>query len=487
MCRPVMILNPTGDIDHALIFLYYFVMEINQQYLTVNEFANLVSLTPQYIRRLAKTKTIPASLFGNSWAIPNTVLEDRDVMFKLVKDVPDQIRKAETVPDIVALSFFSGAMGLDIGLQKAGIPLVLASEIDPSARKTILYNEPFIGLIGDIHNFDGSMIRTYANIPESREIDLIVGGPPYQAFSTAGRRKGFHDDRGNVFLTFIDRILELRPRLAIIENVRGLLSASYSESETTPKHKGGALNHIMTLLESGGYSVSFTLYNAANFGSPQKRERLVMFCSRERVSIPYLQPTHSEHGDFGLPPWRTIREVFDGLENSEHEHLHFPEKRLVYYRQLTEGQNWKNLPVELRQEAMGNSYFAQGGKTGFFRRLAWDEPSPTLVTDPTMPATDLCHPEHDRPLSIQEYMRIQEFPDEWVITGSLKDKYKQIGNAVPVSLGQAIGHHALKILHGLPIENPPEDFPFSRYANTDDRSFRRLYREASESRQLELF
>lgn len=467
--------------------MYYFVMEINKQYLTVEELANIVSLTPQYIRRLAKTKVIPASLFGNSWAIPNTILENRDLMFKLVKDVPNQIRKENTIPDIVALSFFSGAMGLDIGLKKAGIPILLTSEIEPAARKTILFNDSSVGLIGDINDFDSSLIKEYANIPENESIDLIVGGPPCQAFSTAGRRQGFHDDRGNVFLTFIERILDLQPRLAIIENVRGLLSAPYSESSTDSKQKGGALNHIITVLESGGYSVSFTLYNAANFGSPQKRERLVMFCSKERKTIPYLSPTHSEKGDFGLPKWRTVREVFKGLENREHEHLHFPEKRLVYYRKLSEGQNWKNLPSELQQEAMGKSYFAQGGKTGFFRRLAWDDPSPTLVTDPTMPATDLCHPEYDRPLSVQEYMRIQEFPDDWMIAGSLKDKYKQIGNAVPISLGYAIGKHALKILQGEHITDPPDNFPFSRYVNTDDRSFKKIYSETINPQQLELF
>lgn len=95
---------------------------------------------------------------------------------------------------------------------------------------------------------------------------------------------------------------------------------------------------------------------------------------------------------------------------------------------------------------MGEKLKLGGGKTGFFRRLAWNQPSPTLVTDPTMPATDLCHPSKDRPLSIQEYARIQEFPDDWKFFGELSDIYKQIGNAVPISLGKAIGKQVVKLL-----------------------------------------
>lgn len=103
---------------------------------------------------------------------------------------------------------------------------------------------------------------------------------------------------------------------------------------------------------------------------------------------------------------------------------------------LKPGENWRNLPKELQPEAMGNSYHLGGGKTGFYRRLDWDSPSPTVVTHPAMPATELAHPTENRPLSIQEYKRIQEFPDDWVIEGSLLDKYKQIGNGGSRRAGQ---------------------------------------------------
>ena len=134
---------------------------------------------------------------------------------------------------------------------------------------------------------------------------------------------------------------------------------------------------------------------------------------------------------------------------------------------LKPGQYWKNLPPELQKEALGKSYYAGGGKTGFLRRLAWDKPSPTLVTHPAMPATDLAHPTENRPLSIEEYKRIQEFPDFWQIEGSLIEQYRQLGNAVPISLGTAIGQLLMDSMNNREIKSY-KNFKYSRYKNTDE-------------------
>jgi DNA (cytosine-5)-methyltransferase 1 len=385
----------------------------------------------------------------------------------------------------VALSFFTGAMGLDLGLERAGISTVLASEIDEPTRKTIAANRPRIELIGDLRNYTPQEVRKLAKLPAKREIDLIVGGPPCQAFSTAGKRQAFEDERGNVFLKFIDLILDLRPRYAVIENVRGLLSAPLAHRPhshrghtfpplTSSEERGGALSFILEMLRAGGYEVSFNLYNAANFGAPQIRERVVILCSRDGQRLPYLSPTHSREKNFRLKPWRTFRQVTATLPKAPCDHVNFPERRLRFYRMLREGQNWRDLPRELQQEALGNSFFAGGGKTGFLRRLAWDKPSPTLVTHPAMPATDLAHPEEDRPLSVQEYKRLQEFPDSWKVVGSLTDQYRQLGNAVPTSLGFAIGKLLLAYDAGRKIKNIPK-FPYSRYRDTDETSWQAEY------------
>lgn len=374
-----------------------------------------------------------------------------------------------------ALSFFSGALGLDIGLERAGFHVLSAAELDKAARETIAANRPGLPVLGDVFDYDAAAVR---KVVGDVDIDVIVGGPPCQAFSTAGKRQGFSDNRGNVFLHFIGLILDLQPRFAVIENVRGLLSAPMMHRPhamrgpgfpplAEDESPGGALQFILAMLKGSGYGVSFNLYNAANFGAPQVRERVVLLCSRDGERLPFLEPTHAQDGAFGLKPWRTLREAVGDLGGSEHTHVNFPEKRLKYYRMLKEGQNWRNLPKKVQEKAMGGSFHAGGGKTGFYRRLAWDEPAPTLVTHPAMPATDLAHPELERPLSVQEYKRIQGFPDDWQLCGRVVDQYRQVGNAVPVPLGEAIGKALLKHIEG---QEPsiPMGFPFSRYKGTSD-------------------
>ena len=375
---------------------------------------------------------------------------------------------------IKALSFFSGAMGLDLGLEKAGIEVILTCESEKIIRETIQLNKPKIKILEDINKYSAEDIRNAAGLKRKENIDLIVGGPPCQAFSTAGKRLSINENRGIVFLKYLELIKNLKPTYFVIENVRGLLSVPLkhiphqdrNRKLKTIEEKGGTLNFILNYLNTCGYKVSFNLYNSANFGSPQIRERVIIIGNKTE-KLPYLSPTHSQNGEFGLKPWNTFRTAIKGLQNIKHDYVNFPKSRLKYYKKLKEGQNWKNLSLKLQKEALGKSFYLGGGKTGFFRRLAWDKPSPTLVTDPTMPATDLAHPVENRPLSIQEYKRIQEFPDEWKLSGNLRNKYKQVGNAVPVSLGKAIGKlivsHASK--KRIKIFN---NFKYSRYINTSD-------------------
>ena len=122
---------------------------------------------------------------------------------------------------------------------------------------------------------------------------------------------------------------------------------------------------------------------------------------------------------------------------------------------------------------MGAKLKLGGGKTGFYRRLSLSRPSPTLVTNPIMPATDLCHPTEDRPLSVEEYRAIQGFPQDWIICGSIMAQYKQIGNAVPIKLGEAIAKAILADMAGSDMRDAiPQGFAFSRYRNTNEHSWR---------------
>lgn len=451
----------------------------------------------QYARKLMREGRIAAERVGSAWAVRESALDAYESELNApVENIVDHPAHRRHRSGTVALSFFSGAMGLDLGLEQAGISPVLACEFDKACRATIQDNKPNIALLGDINAYDAAQVREAAGLGKKQEIDLIAGGPPCQAFSSAGLRRGFEDARGNVFLKYINLALELRPRFLVIENVRGLLSAPLKHRPHEHRGKdfpplaeaeqpGGALRHVIDVLEDSGYGVSFNLYNAANFGAPQIRERIILVSSRDGTQIPFLTPTHDQYGKHGLLPWRTFREAIAGLDETHQDFVRFPEKRLVYYRMLKDGQNWRNLPESLQHKALGKSFEAGGGKTGFLRRLAWDKPAPTLVTHPAMPATDLCHPELDRPLSVQEYARVQQFPDHWRFAGSTLDKYRQIGNAVPVSLGAAVGRLITSRLAGR-VQPKPDCFAYSRYKGTSHLDWALARGESEHGSQLTL-
>lgn len=453
--------------------------------ITIKEASEQLKISEQRVRTLCRSGEIDARKIGSSWVI-NTVSLKRyglKTAHHVAEDHP--VYKVDSKKP-VALSFFSGAMGLDLGIEKAGFDIRLACEVDKYCRQTIAINKPNSALLTDINEYSAKDIRQAAGLKRSDEIDLIMGGPPCQAFSTAGKRNGFNDDRGNVFLKYLELCLELQPKYFVIENVRGLLSCPMDHrphdqrGENFPdlsedELKGGALNFIVNRLEGSGYGYSFNLYNSANFGTPQTRERVIIICSRNGKRPPFLTPTHSQDGAYGLPKWKHLKSCISNLK--EHEHLNFPEKRLKYYRMLKPGENWKSLPENLQKEAMGKSYYSGGGKTGFLRRLAWNKPSPTLVTHPAMPATDLAHPTEDRPISVQEYKRIQEFPDNWELAGPVIQKYKQVGNAVPLGLGYAVGKLISNLINNIDVISFDE-FKYSRYRNTSDIEWKDEFRKA---------
>lgn len=442
---------------------------------TIAEAAHILSVSDQRVRTLCREGILSARKIGVSWLIDETSVHQYGLRtaHMIAEDHPAYSVQPHKP---IALSFFSGAMGLDLGIEKAGFDIRLACEVDKYCRQTILLNRPNTALIGDIHDYSSDDIRKFAGLSPTDDVDMLIGGPPCQAFSTAGKRHGFHDDRGNAFLTFVRIAFEIRPKYLVIENVRGLLSCPMNHRPHTMRGAeypdlscdemaGGALFFVLNSIQQAGYAYSFHLYNAANFGSPQIRERVVIVCSRNGKKPPYLLPTHAEGGQHGLAPWKTFREATHDL--TEHHHIQFPEKRLTYYKMLKQGENWRSLPEELQKEALGQAYYAGGGKTGFLRRLFWDKPAPTLVTHPAMPATDLAHPEEDRPLSIEEYKRLQEFPDTWLLAGPLIEQYRQVGNAVPVSLGFAIGKLIQHLLQDKPIRHI-SGFSYSRYRQTSD-------------------
>lgn len=439
--------------------------------ISLNEAAQRIKSSTQFVRNQIKNGSLEAKKIGHSWVIELQSLQTWVDDNHFIVEPDDHPRESSEIPSRIAFSFFTGAGGLDIGLAQTGIHPVLVSDIDKHARKSISQNYPEAALIGDINSYDADKIYAYAKIPRNRQVDYVFGGPPCQAFSTAGKRRGYEDARGDVFIKYLDLIGDIKPRYAIIENVRGLLSipAIFDSSETSIK--GGVLLYALEKLKSFGYTVSFNLYNSANFNAAETRERVIIIAKLGSEKVDYLEPTNSEHSTLGLPSWRSFGEVVGDIKENDQHFIKYPEKRLKFIQDIPEGGNWRSLPDDLQKQAMGKSYALSGGKTGFYRRLSFNKPAPTLVTHPTMPATDLIHPIEDRPLSVEEYARIQGFPDDWVIEGSLLDKYKQIGNAVPIALGEAIGSRIKADEAGIKINPKFRDFKYSRYHHTDDLSW----------------
>ena len=342
------------------------------------------------------------------------------------------------------ISLFSGAMGLDIGLQEAGLNVVIGQDFDQVCVDTMKANGHHV-LGGDIRDIEPQTILDMTNL-KIGEPFLICGGPPCQPFSTAGKRLGINDPRGSLFMDFIRMIGYIQPRFFVMENVKGIMSAPLKHVPTAEFDKNDPEQRLGTVLEvilsefnKLGYKTVYGILDSVNYGVPQFRERFVLIGSRDHEDIFLPVPTHFQMHQNPECRWRTVKDAIYDLEDDDTECSKFSEERKNYLKMVPEGGNWRSLPENIIPEAMGGAYRSGGGKVGFYRRLSYSQPSPTITTSPAQKATMLCHPKKDRPLSVKEYARIQQFPEDWVFVGTTAAKYKQIGNAVPVGLAKAIG------------------------------------------------
>lgn len=323
------------------------------------------------------------------------------------------------------ISLFSGAMGLDVGLEQVGLSCSLCVERDGPSISTIGLNKPKVQVISDISILGPPILSAH------KGCFLVAGGPPCQAFSTSGRRKAFDDPRGVLLLEFGRVVNIVRPRFFVFENVKGLLSAKLNDG-------GSILEYVLGGYKDMGYKVIHGVLDAVSYGVPQFRERLIVMGSRDGEPIFLPKPTHFKQHQCHTCRWKTIRSVIEDLENDPGPCASFPDEKVEWLGKIPEGGNWKDLDEDdvisaLKKRPKG------GGNTGYLRRLSYSEPSPTLLTSPTQKSTLFCHPTKIRPLSVREYARIQQFPDNWLFYGTLAEQYRQIGNAVPIGLGNAIG------------------------------------------------
>ncbi|HEY4015241.1 MAG TPA: DNA cytosine methyltransferase [Polyangiaceae bacterium] len=353
--------------------------------------------------------------------------------------------------DLPIISLFSGALGLDLGLEQAGFRIAAAVECNKFAADTIRTNRPDVVLLEKrIEELSTKEILAAAGLKRG-EPALVTGGPSCQAFSTAGQRGSMSDPRGVLFREFLRVVREARPRFFVMENVKGILSAAIRHrplGKRGPGHRvldaderlGSALSQVLKELRKTGYYVVFDLLNTADFGVPQTRERVAFIGSRDGEPIWMPEPTHAREREPGRRAWVTLKKAIGSLKEADQEFTPLAPSKARFLRLVPEGGNWRDLPNRLQHEALGAAFVSWGGRSGFCRRLGWARPSPALTTRPDSKATMLCHPKATRPLSIQEYASIQQFPRRWKFGGGTPQKYKQLGNAVPLGLGKAIGN-----------------------------------------------
>jgi len=354
------------------------------------------------------------------------------------------------------VSLFSGGMGLDLGLERAGFEPLLCNEIDSMAVATIKLNRPNLPVLGcSIEEITGKQVRKESGLGRG-QLDLLAGGPPCQSFSVYGNRKGIHDGRGRMLFEYLRMVDELRPKVFIMENVRGLHSmplipdkilSDVAGSEPWMAEKGSLVRELIRKFELIGYRVDGFLVNSVNYGAPQIRERLILIGNRFGLTTDFSQPSHSNRPEDGLTPFKTLRDALGpDFRDPDPSLMNFSPRKLKYLEMVPAGGNWRSLPVDVQKESMGKSWYLKGGRSATWRKLSWDFPSPTVVTMPNHASTSMCHPEELRALTVGECAAIQEFPVDWRFSGQTSDRYKQIGNAVPLKLGAVAGRCAQALL-----------------------------------------
>ena len=372
-----------------------------------------------------------------------------------------------------AISLFSGALGLDLGLESTGSFDILACvEKEHAFCNTIRANqragrlsEKLQVFEGDITHLDPATVLAATGLKPG-DLDVLVGGPPCQSFSTAGRRQATQDPRGTLLWQFLRFVEYMQPRFFVMENVRGLLSAALHHREISKRPaKGGLVLHpdeepgsVVRLFAADLQKLSSTYHmdcfevNAVNYGAPQLRERALFIGNRYNAVVDFPDPTHGTpyveqrsqaslfaEKDKAMLPWRTLGDAIEHNENPGDVIMDFSPRKKSFLNLVPPGSNWRSLPVELQKESMGRAWLAKGGRSGWWRRLSFDLPCPTLVTMPNHASTALCHPTEVRALTLKEYAMIQEFPEGWEFCGTPSEQYAQVGNAVPVRLGKVAG------------------------------------------------
>jgi DNA (cytosine-5)-methyltransferase 1 len=305
------------------------------------------------------------------------------------------------------ISLFSGCGGFDLPFHLAGFKTKWAIDINEDACKTYARNISENIKCGSIEDVD------IDSVPNA---DIIIGGFPCQDFSMIWKRPGLYGTRGNLYTYFLEFVKKKQPKVFVAENVRGLLSANDSR----------AIKQIIADFESiaPGYIVKPKLYNFAEYGVPQFRERVILVGIRMDTGFNFVHPK-PEYGEGKKHPYFTTGQALKGAEEVPHnnEHQNVKEKTIEMLRRIPAGGNFTDIPKD-------SEYYVKGMISHVYRRIDPNKPSTTIIAAGGGGTWGYHYPE-PRPLTNRERARLQTFPDNFVFEGSITEVRRQIGNAVP--------------------------------------------------------
>ena len=379
---------------------------------TMTELANEIGITKNQLSLILSDRYNPikSTFFELSEVLrvtPDKIIDFQGEKNKKSKKITQSCKYS-------AIELFAGGGGLALGLEQAGIDTILHVDNDKYCCDTLAKNRPnWNVLCSDVSKVDFK--------PYKGKINIVTGGFPCQAFSYAGKKLGFEDTRGTLFYEFARCVKETEPIIFVAENVRGLISHD----------NGRTLKTIIDIFESLGYNIQTKLLNAVNYNVPQKRERIVIVGTKKGTNIKFEYPKESKK-------IKTLRDALKNVPKSEGQAYSVAKKAV--FKLVPPGGCWRDLPLNIQKSYMGKSFTSGGGRTGMARRISWE------TCSPSQKQTDRCHPDEVRPFTVREYARIQTFPDDWEFTGGIGQKYKQIGNAVPVELARQIGVQITKAI-----------------------------------------
>lgn len=339
------------------------------------------------------------------------------------------------------ISLFTGAGGLDIGFERSGFHCLLASDIMEEAESTYKRNYPDVPFIRkDIREMTFADIRKFT---KDSSVDVIIGGPPCQGFSNMGN-KNSGDPRNFLFERYVAIVKEFQPYCFVFENVKGLFTM----------FEGRFFKQVVKSFTEIGYNLAFSVINTADYGVPQKRERVIIVGTR--IEDKFLFPKSNKDSVCGLNSYKNVGEaIFDLIEKGEeipnHIALNHSEKVIARYKLIPEGGKLPSpelLPAEIRRKNFGNTY----------TRLSRKEISSTIV--PGNNAFPV-HPTLNRSLTPREAARIQTFPDDYVFCGNRCAQCILVGNAVPPLLAAKLALSIDNYLSGNKYDGIAPEFFFA--------------------------